>query len=341
MFLTLLLARYGLSDSSLLCIDAKSSQVECGHADGITGRTLEVFKTLGLVDEILNDGCQFSENVTWSSKGDDAGIQRVSRIPHFLARTRFAADTITIHQGRIERILLDDLARYSTRGLERASRLTEVKIDEHDDLEFPVLASIEHEGHQRLVRAKHLIGADGAHSVVRQCMGIRMKGDSTDDLWGVVDFVADTDFPDIRRLGNIHTPNGSILQIPRERNAGGHYLTRLYIEMGTEAPAPGAVEPENGHGKESEQVKTEHTRHEQRKTVTLEGILDGAVKAYLPFHIQPKAGIEPDWWAAYQVGQRVAESLVQKDSRGTPRIFLVGDGELPISHSTNNLQRAS
>lgn len=322
--MTLLLARYGLSDSSLLCIDAKPSPIECGHADGITGRTVEVFKTLGLADEIINDGFRFCETATWNSNGQGAGIGRVSREPHFLALTRFGMDTVTLHQGRIERILQDDLAKYSKRGVERASRLIEVKIDEDDDAGYPVLAIIENEGYKRTVRSKHLIGADGAHSVVRRCMGIRMEGDSTDDLWGVVDFVADTDFPDVRRLGYIHTPNGTILQVPRERNSDGHYLTRLYIEIGAEAPEPAAAEPKKDH---EENVEAEKIRREQRKKVTLESILDRAAKMYRPYHIQPKAGTEPEWWTAYQVGQRVAESLVQKDSRGIPRIFLVGDGE--------------
>ena len=174
-------------------------------------------------------------------------------------------DTVTLDQGRVERILQADLAKYSKRGVERPWRLIEVKIDEEGDAEFPVLAIIENEGHQRPVRSKHLIGADGAHSIVRQCMGVRMKGDSTDDTWGVIDFVADTDFPDIRRLGNIYNTSGSILQIPRERNSDGNYLTRLYVDTGAEAPAPAATEAQSGQGDENERVHTEEVRHEQRK----------------------------------------------------------------------------
>ena len=59
----------------------------------------------------------------------------------------------------------------------------------------------------------------------------------------------------------------------------------------------------------------------------MESILDRAAEIYRPYRLRWKAGTEPEWWAAYQVGQRVAESLAQKDSRGIPRIFLVGDGE--------------
>ena len=58
LMMELLLARYGLSDDSLLCIDAKSTTLKSGQADGVQPRTLETLKSLGLADEILCEGCQ-------------------------------------------------------------------------------------------------------------------------------------------------------------------------------------------------------------------------------------------------------------------------------------------
>ena len=57
LMLELLLARYGLSDESLLCIDSKPSTLKSGQADGLQPRTLETLKSLGLADEILTEGC--------------------------------------------------------------------------------------------------------------------------------------------------------------------------------------------------------------------------------------------------------------------------------------------
>lgn len=59
--LHMLLARYGLTDESVLCIDSKPSTLKSGQADGIQPRTLEVFKTLGISDEIENEACQMWE----------------------------------------------------------------------------------------------------------------------------------------------------------------------------------------------------------------------------------------------------------------------------------------
>lgn len=58
LMLNLLLARYGLGDESLLCVDAKPTTLKSGQADGLQPRTLETLKSLGLADEILTEGCQ-------------------------------------------------------------------------------------------------------------------------------------------------------------------------------------------------------------------------------------------------------------------------------------------
>lgn len=58
LMLDLLLARYGLSDDSLLCVDSKPTTLKSGQADGLQPRTLETLKSLGLADEILTEGCQ-------------------------------------------------------------------------------------------------------------------------------------------------------------------------------------------------------------------------------------------------------------------------------------------
>ena len=54
-------------------------------------------------------------------------------------------------------------------------------------------------------------------------------GDSTDYIWGVLDIVPITDFPDIRMRCAIHSASsGSVMVIPRENK-----LVRLYIQLTT------------------------------------------------------------------------------------------------------------
>ncbi|KAL4782713.1 FAD binding domain-containing protein [Aspergillus varians] len=320
LMLTLLLARYGLSDSSLLCVDTKPGTLKSGQADGLQPRTLEVLKSLGLADEILNDGCHMEEVAFWNPTGEKDGdvIERTSIVPDVSVPARFQHE-VTIHQGRIERILETDLLRYSRCGVQRNTRLLDVRIDEGEDgdEEFPVVAEIEVEAGEekvrRTVRSKYLVGADGAHSKVRQCMGLSLEGESLDHIWGVVDLVVDTDFPDIRRRSAIHSPAGSVMVIPRERIATGDYLTRLYVQVPeAEIEAGGDLTAKDG-------------AKARRAGVTLEGIFQHAAEAFKPYYIKPKEDGAVDWWAAYQIGQRVSGEFTVKDSKGINRMFIAGD----------------
>jgi phenol 2-monooxygenase len=317
--LELLLARYGLSDESLLCIDSKPGTLKSGQADGLQPRTLEVLKSLGLSDEILTEGCQMWEVAFWNpSKDIEKVIERTAIIPDVAVPARFPFE-VTIHQGRIERILETDLLRYSKRGVLRNTKLLNVTIDEAGDADFPVMAEIETDGQQRTIRTKRLVGADGAHSVVRRSMGLRLDGESLDHIWGVVDLVVDTDFPDIRRRTAIHSPAGSVMIIPRERIATGDFLTRLYVQI------PGDINRDDNQGMESPQQPND--ARARRSKITLEDILKFATAAFEPYFIRPKINGAVDWWAAYQIGQRVSNDFTVKDSNGINRVFIVGDGK--------------
>ena len=315
--LELLLARYGLNDESLLCMDAKPSTLKSGQADGVQPRTLEVFKTLGISDEIENEACQMWQFAFWKPSEDkNKIIERKSVVPEVIPPSRFPYEA-TIHQGRIERILETDLLRYSKRGIMRDTKLLHVEIDESDK-EFPVVAEIETNGAKRMIRSKHLVGADGARSVVRQSLGLKLEGQSLDHIWGVVDLVADTNFPDIRRRCAIHSPAGSVMIIPRERIGTGEYLTRLYVLV------PGAVKQADNDAGTSD-VSLEDARVRRGK-VTLENILRQAQDAFKPYYLHPRRKDAVDWWAAYQIGQRVSPEFIVKDSTGVDRVFIAGDG---------------
>ncbi|KAJ5919149.1 hypothetical protein N7466_010092 [Penicillium verhagenii] len=317
LMLDLLLARYGLTDESLLCVDSKPTTLKSGQADGLQPRTLETLKSLGLADEILTEGCQMWQVAFWNPSADkEKIIERTSIVSDVAVPARFPHE-VTIHQGRIERILETDLLRYSNRGVQRNTKLIDVKIDEEGDAEYPVLAEIETDGQRRTVRSKYLVGADGAHSMVRRCMGLKLEGESLDHIWGVVDLIVDTDFPDIRRRCAIHSPAGSVMVIPRERIATGDYLTRLYVQV------PGDVDPElSGDGTHTPPVGDARQR---RSKVTEKTIFDNAAAAFKPYYIRPKTDGAVDWWAAYQIGQRVTDKFSVKDSKGVNRVFIAGD----------------
>lgn len=131
-------------------------------------------------------------------------------------------------------------------------------------------------------------GCDGAHSTVRRALGFSMIGDSTDAVWGVMDMVPRTDFPDIRKKASIRTKSGSLLIIPREGESRS--LTRFYIEL-----PPGT----------------------RAKDVKLEDLQQTASNILGQYKIE---FTETVWWSAYAIGQRHANHF-HKDYR----VFLGGD----------------
>lgn len=45
-----------------------------------------------------------------------------------------------------------------------------------------------------IIKAKYMIGCDGAHSWTRRQLGFTMEGEQTDFIWGVLDILPITDF---------------------------------------------------------------------------------------------------------------------------------------------------
>jgi phenol 2-monooxygenase len=296
---------------------------------------LEVLQSLGIAGEIISEGCHMEEVAFWNpansgsqSNGNGVhaanGIQRTSFVPDVDVPARFPFE-VTIHQGRIERILQENLDLYAPNdAIRRSHRFLEYTVDDaHPD--FPILVKYEHDlpngaTEQGTVRTKYLVGADGARSLVRKCMGLELQGETTDHIWGVCDFVADTDFPDIRKRCAVHSNAGSVMVIPREKIATGEYLTRLYVQV------PGEVTRDADCGADK---KTADKR--RRGAVTLEYIFEQARAVFAPYKIEIKQGTTPDWWAAYQIGQRMTPKFSARTSDGMDRVFIVGDGEFILN----------
>ncbi|TEA18323.1 Phenol hydroxylase [Colletotrichum sidae] len=149
------------------------------------------------------------------------------------------------------------------------------------------------EARDEIVRAKYVVGCDGAHSWTRKTLGkeFEMKGETTDAIWGVMDIVPITDFPDIRFRTMIHSTSGAIMIIPRENR-----MVRLYIQLKEVSAGSGRVD---------------------RSQITPDFIFKSAQKIFSPYKLEYHYC---DWWTAYQIGQRTGDHFSKLD-----RVFLAGD----------------
>ncbi|MET0676162.1 MAG: FAD-dependent monooxygenase, partial [Bradyrhizobium sp.] len=158
-----------------------------------------------------------------------------------------------------------------------------------------------HEGEIETVKARYVVGCDGARSTVRKSIGRELRGDSANHAWGVMDILAVTDFPDIRFKVLIQSArDGSMLVIPRE----GGYLVRLYVEL----------------------INLDAGERVASRNITADDLIAKARHILNPHTLDMK---EVAWWSVYEIGQRLTDKFddvpeAEVDSR-LPRVFIAGD----------------
>ncbi|KAF2650039.1 hypothetical protein K491DRAFT_609571 [Lophiostoma macrostomum CBS 122681] len=271
-------------------LEKRPGPMEMGQADGVQCRTVEIYESFGLAVEVLREAYHVLEVCFWGEDGA-GGIERKSRamdtqnglshMPH-----------VILNQARMNALMLGEIERMRRGGdVEYGWEVKEVAVDDtkKDDPEVYCCKVVaEKDGKEHVFEAKYVLGCDGAHSTVRKSLGYTMEGDTTDTVWGVIDFYPQTDFPDIRRKCTIHSASGNILIIPRE----GGSLVRFYIQL-----PPGS----------------------RAKNVKLADLQDTARRIFAPYTMA-FANTHVFWWSAYSIGQRLANHF-HKDHR----IFLTGD----------------
>jgi len=293
-------------------VEQKAGPLQLGQADGIACRTVEMFEAYGFSERVLKEAYWVNETAFWKpSDAERATIVRSGRIqdtedglsefPH-----------VILSQARVHDFLLDVMRRSPSRMEPAYSRcLLSVNVDAEDagameSDAYPIAATVErtdaeHVGRIETIRARYVVGCEGARSTVRQAIGRVLEGDSANQAWGVMDVLAITDFPDIRLKAAIHSANeGSLLVIPRE----GGYLVRLYIEL--------------DKLNESERILDRH--------ITVDHLIAAAQRILKPYTLEVK---EVAWWSVYEIGQRLCPKFddvpANEVGRRRPLVFIAGD----------------
>ncbi|KAI8635036.1 FAD binding domain-containing protein [Xylariaceae sp. FL1651] len=293
------LARSGISYRIL---ERRPGKLENGQADGVQVRTVEVFESFGISEELLKEAYHVLEDTFWSPASSDGregevggqekgtGIRRTHSAPDTEAGLSHLPHVI-LNQARVNALLTDEMERASgATNIIYGCEFRDLKIDKSrvDDPDAHcVTVTAVKDGAEQVYRAKYVLGSDGAHSQVRKALGINMVGESSDEVWGVMDVYPRTDFPDIRKKVIIKSESGNVVIIPRE----GDSLVRLYIEL-------------SGGGAAA-------------KDVTLAQLHEKARLIFRPYTMDIA---ETAWWSAYVIGQRLADAF-----HAEHRVFLGGD----------------
>ena len=302
------MAEFG--DISTCIVDLEPGPLLFGRADGISCRTMEIMEAFNSSEMVVKETYQLRQNSFWEPDSDNSeNIKRSHKI--FDARIGLSEFTHGIvNQARLHELLLEGM-KHSVAGLEPhyCRKLVKLDVDSGltQDLEaFPITATFERsdteeQGKQEVIKARFVVGSDGARSMVRRGLGIELKGDSANKAWGVMDVLVVTDFPDIRVKSFIQSKDhGAVMLIPRE----GGYLVRMYVELDLLQ-----------QGERAASVK-----------LTERDLISKMQQIYHPYTVDVK---EVAWWSVYEVGQRVAERFDDRPldalENQIPRAFLAGD----------------
>ena len=297
------LARF--ADISTVLIEQKPGPMEKGQADGVSCRSMEMFQAFGFAHRVCAEAYWVNETTFWKPDPDNPqNIIRTGRIQD-VEDGLSEMPHVILNQARVHDMYLDSMRRSPTRlEPDYGCRILGLNID--DDPTHPVTIEIEQtrggaEPTATTMRARYVVGCDGARSAVRNAIGLELKGDSANKAWGVMDVLAVTSFPDIRQKTLIQSGSGgTLLIIPRE----GGYMARIYVEMETLA--------------EGERARN--------RNISETDLINAAKAIFHPYSFDVQ---ETVWWSVYEIGQRLTDRFDNLTdvaaADGHPRVFIAGD----------------
>ncbi|KAJ5351333.1 hypothetical protein N7452_000307 [Penicillium brevicompactum] len=309
-------------------IDKRETKIFVGHADGLRPRTLELFDSMGFQHRVLHEASESTEGPGHEGKLVRQALLDMTQADHSpYHNTRLSQGRIerfildSIHECsdlRVERGIVTESLEYDEKLAADANEYpitVKLRTVGPEDLNTPDsnkqssqnqltcedlfpddwedLTQRENQKEKvETIRAKYLIGCDGAHSWTRRQLDISTEGSSTDHIWGVIDVIAISNFPDIRRVSVVTGTTGTILVIPRERGITRFYVPVQICEAGT-------------------------SDRFDRSFITPKLIKSRVQEIIAPFTFDFEIC---DWWTVYQIGQRIATEITKGN-----RIFLAGD----------------
>lgn len=267
------LIRFGID---FVIIDKKETTTPYSKAIGVQARTLEIYDQIGLANELISRGW-IANRVRLIEGGEVRGQIDLNKFGEGLSPFPFL---LIVEQGTHETMLYDHI-RANGRDVEWQTEL--VKFSQNAN---GVTADVKNAaGEFSSIEAKYLVGADGAHSLIRHGLKIDFGGSTFERLFYVADVEIDWAF------------DHDALHV----NLGENTLTAFFPMVGKDRWRIVGTFPEGQQAKEGEIVFEEIEKQVVADTK-------------LRFDIT-----KVNWFSTYKVHSR----YVSKFSEG--RCYLAGD----------------
>jgi phenol 2-monooxygenase len=159
-------------------VERRPGRLAIGQADGIQARSVETFQAFGFAERITAEAYRITEMAFWKpDPANHANIIRtaravddemgISEFPHLIVNQARVLDYFAEYMANAPTRMTPDYG-YEFQGLEVA-----------DEGDYPVTVTLLHtagpnEGQERVVRAKYVVGADGARRTTRGASWTRL-----------------------------------------------------------------------------------------------------------------------------------------------------------------------
>lgn len=288
-----------------MIVEASPCNISKGKADGINTRTMEMFQAFGLADKVKRESYWVNQTTFWRPDPEKPqNIKRIGRVQD-VADDSSEMPHILINQARLHQLFIDVMHNAPARlEVDYNLALSDLSVDPTTD-DHAVTVTLEDTGvnwgEKTTIRANYVVGCDGARSKVRKAIGGELHGDAAHQAWGVMDILANTDFPDVRQKCLITSANeGNVLILPRE----GGYLFRMYVELD----------------------KLNADERVAQRNIGQDQLIAAAQRIMQPYTLDVK---EVVWWSIYEIGHRLTDRFddVPEGERASriPRVFTAGD----------------
>ena len=270
-------------------VDPLLEPPQYAKAVGVQPRTLEVFEGIGVLRRILDAAIQMRGQIVYVNGEKTAQLDMP--LP---ADVPFGF--IAIPQYATERILREELA---TRGVrvERGLRLTGFEQDANG-----VSAGLAGDDGEQTVRARYLVGADGAHSAVRKGLGLTFEGAAFEEQYMLGDLEVDWSMPRGYGIRSMHQTDGTTDDVLVCIPLPGRTRYRMSMLVPDELLA---ASPSDGLAHGFEGARKPELRH-------IQAVLDRLSP-------EPTTAHNLRWSSVFRISHRIV------DAYGRGRVFIAGD----------------
>ncbi|WP_238419742.1 FAD-dependent monooxygenase [Gordonia sp. 'Campus'] len=273
-------------------VDPLLEPPQYAKAVGIQPRTLELFEGMGVLEQVLDAGMEMRGQLVYVNGNQ---VSRVDLMTPADVPYRFHL----LPQYATERILRERLADLGT-VVDRGVAVSAFEQDADG-----VAVTLTGDAGDATVRAGYLIGADGAHSIVRKGLGLSFEGAAFDEQYMLGDVAVDWSMPRGYAIRSMHqsadgTSDDLLVCIPLP-GRGRYRMSMLVPEELRIAPKSGGDGV--AHGFEGDRAP---------ELSHIQAVVDRLAP-------EPATVSDMRWSSVFRISHRIV------DSYGRGRVFVAGD----------------